>query len=85
MADSYETNGDYKNYEGSGSSDFKRKSKVEEERNEEEDTNAPADTKVSEYVKELLGEKLNIDRKLVNALRLIDQGIYKYILCCNYF
>ncbi|XP_026466189.1 KH domain-containing, RNA-binding, signal transduction-associated protein 3-like isoform X3 [Ctenocephalides felis] len=77
MGDSYETNGDYKNYEGAGSSDFKRKSKTEDERiEEEEDTNnAPGESKINDYVKELLGEKLNIDHKLGHTLRLIDQEV----------
>lgn len=78
MADKYDSNGDYNNYSGSNSSDFKRKStselKDDSQDGENEDAN-PSSQKAVEYVRELLSEKISLDQgKWPNAARLIDQG-----------
>lgn len=80
MADKYDSNGDYNNYSGSNSSDFKRKStselKDDSQDGENEDAN-PSSQKAVEYVRELLSEKISLDQgKWPNAARLIDQGRY---------
>lgn len=87
MADKYDSNGDYKNYSGSNSSDFKRKNLTAEnssgknqEETHEDDENGeqnPAAQKAAEYIRELLAEKIAIDHgKCAHAARLLDQGIY---------
>lgn len=78
MADKYDSNGDYNNYSGSNSSDFKRKStsdmKDDSQDCENEESN-PSSQKAAEYVRELLSEKISLDHgKWPNAARLIDQG-----------
>lgn len=79
MADKYDSNGDYNNYSGSNSSDFKRKStselKDDSQDGENEDAN-PSSQKAVEYVRELLSEKISLDQgKWPNAARLIDQEV----------
>lgn len=78
MADKYDSNGDYHNYSGSNSSDFKRKSTSDmkdESQDGENDESNPSSQKAAEYVRELLSEKISLDQgKWGNAARLIDQG-----------
>lgn len=70
MAEQYDTNGDF-NY-ADGSSDFKRKNATSEKSDDEEDH--PIAEKVSEYLRELLSEKVSIDHKYPHAERLLEQG-----------
>ncbi|XP_044727347.1 KH domain-containing, RNA-binding, signal transduction-associated protein 2-like isoform X3 [Chrysoperla carnea] len=88
MADKYDSNGDYKNYSGSNSSDFKRKNLTAEnssgknqEETHEDDENGeqnPAAQKAAEYIRELLAEKIAIDHgKCAHAARLLDQELQK--------
>lgn len=89
MADKYDSNGDYNNYSGSNSSDFKRKSlssenntKIDDIREDDgaEESGNPAAQKAAEYMRELLAEKIGLDHgKCPNAARLIDQGIYIHL------
>lgn len=78
MADKYDSNGDYNNYSGSNSSDFKRKI-ISEHKDDSQDCDIddnPSSQKAAEYVRELLSEKISMDQgKLPNAARLIGQGI----------
>lgn len=78
MADKYDSNGDYNNYSGSNSSDFKRKSTndmKEDSQDGENEESSPSSQKAAEYVRELLSEKISLDQgKWPNAARLIDQG-----------
>lgn len=79
MADKYDSNGDYNNYSGSNSSDFKRKNNSEHKDDSQDGDNDdlnPSSQKAAEYVRELLSEKISLDQgKWPNAARLIDQGI----------
>jgi len=79
MADKYDSNGDYNNYAGSNSSDFKRKSTSDHQKDDtpsEADESNPTSQKAVEYVRELLGEKVSLDQgKWPNAARLIDQEV----------
>lgn len=78
MTETYDGNGDYANY-NDGASDFKRKQNAEEEENDENTT--PISEKASEYIRELLSEKLQMDHKYANADRLLEQGIvYHYLI-----
>ena len=75
MADKSGSNGDYSGY----SSDFKRNNPPESKQENMEVGNDDANQvsqKTSEYISELLAEKLSIDEhKCPHAYRLIDQGL----------
>lgn len=78
MADKYDSNGDYNNYSGSNSSDFKRKISSEHKDDSQDCDNDdnPSSQKAAEYVRELLSEKISLDQgKWPNAARLIDQEV----------
>lgn len=68
MAEQYDGNGDF-NY-ADGSSDFKRKNASSEKSDDE------LDNSKSEYLRELLSEKVSIDHKFPHAERLLEQGKY---------
>ncbi|XP_059622982.1 KH domain-containing, RNA-binding, signal transduction-associated protein 2-like isoform X2 [Phlebotomus argentipes] len=75
MAEGFEGNGEYSNY-GDGSSDFKRKSTLQ--RDVEEDAEeAPVNEKTTEYVRELLSERVQIDRKYPLCDKLLEQEIQR--------
>lgn len=76
MAEQYDGNGDF-NY-ADGSSDFKRKN-ASSEKSDDDLEDHPIAEKVSEYLRELLSEKVSIDHKYPHAERLLEQG--KYLLC----
>lgn len=87
MADKYDSNGDYNNYSGSNSSDFKRKNtneiKEDTQDGDTDDAN-PSSQKAAEYVRELLSEKISLDQgKWPNAARLIDQGLCTITIYIN--
>lgn len=75
----YDGNGDnYNSYETS--SDFKRKNSTKsDEIDDNDEESGPAAEKATEYIRDLLGEKVTIartiDHKFPNADRLIDQGM----------
>lgn len=81
MAEGYENNGDYSSY-GDGSSDFKRKNSSKSDIDENDESN-PVAEKTNEYIRDLLGEKVQIDHKFAHADRLIDLGEFFYKLLVN--
>lgn len=72
MAETYDGNGDAQFSETS--SDFKRKNTGSVKSDDEDDHDTPVSEKVSEYLRELLTEKVAIDHKYPNAERLLDSG-----------
>lgn len=77
MAEQYDGNGDF-NY-GDGSSDFKRKNASSDKSDDDLDDH-PIAEKVSDYLRELLSEKVSIDHKYPHAERLLEQGKYLKLL-----
>lgn len=74
----YEGNGDF-NYNGDGSSDFKRRDNNASTSNKSDDEgeeNIQLPEKVNEYIRELLNEKLSMDHKYPHAEKLLDAGLY---------
>ncbi|XP_037031949.1 KH domain-containing, RNA-binding, signal transduction-associated protein 3-like isoform X4 [Bradysia coprophila] len=79
MAEQYDTNGDF-NY-GDGSSDFKRREKNATSEKSDDEEDHPIAEKVSEYLRELLSEKVSIDHKYPHAERLLEQEMTKVQQC----
>lgn len=73
MADAYDGNGDFA-YSESASDFNKHQSSASLKSDDEAEDNNPMAEKVSEYMKELLTEKVAIDKKYPHAERLLDQG-----------
>ncbi|KAG4070443.1 hypothetical protein HA402_005675 [Bradysia odoriphaga] len=73
MAEQYDTNGDF-NYADGSSSDFKRREKNATSEKSDDEEDHPIAEKVSEYLRELLSEKVSIDHKYPHAERLLEQG-----------
>lgn len=78
MAETYDGNGDV--HYSEASSDFKRKNTNSVKSDDDDDHDAPISEKVSEYLRELLTEKVAIDHKYPNAERLLDTGLLKFYL-----
>ncbi|KAJ6646699.1 hypothetical protein Bhyg_01912 [Pseudolycoriella hygida] len=76
MAEQYDGNGDF-NY-ADGSSDFKRKT-ANSEKSDDDLEDHPIAEKVSEYLRELLSEKVSIDHKYPHAERLLEQ-VYEIVV-----
>ncbi|GAB0091103.1 KH domain-containing, RNA-binding, signal transduction-associated protein 2 [Sergentomyia squamirostris] len=75
MTEAFEGNGEYSNY-GDGSSDFKRKSTLSHDQVEDDTDDAPNE-KASEYIRELLAERVKIERKYPLSDKLLDQEIQR--------
>ena len=74
MAELYEGNGDYSSH-NEGSSDFKRKSGNSNDKDEEHEEDGPKlNEKANEYIRELLSERVSMERKYPCADRLIENG-----------
>lgn len=71
----YEGNGEF-NYSADGSSDFKRRDNTATSNKSDDETeeNVQLPEKVSEYIRELLNEKLSMDHKYPHAEKLLDAG-----------
>ncbi|XP_055705339.1 KH domain-containing, RNA-binding, signal transduction-associated protein 3-like isoform X2 [Phlebotomus papatasi] len=76
MTEAFEGNGEYSNY-GDGSSDFKRKTNLNRDAQDEDADEAPTNEKATEYIRELLAERVQVDRKYPLCDRLLEQEIQR--------
>ncbi|XP_055692421.1 KH domain-containing, RNA-binding, signal transduction-associated protein 3-like isoform X1 [Lutzomyia longipalpis] len=76
MTEAFEGNGDYPNY-GDGSSDFKRSKRGQDVSADEDTEEKVPNEKAAEYIRELLNERVQIDRKYPISDRLLEQEVQK--------
>uniref|UniRef100_A0A1L8DGC0 Putative rna-binding protein sam68 n=1 Tax=Nyssomyia neivai TaxID=330878 RepID=A0A1L8DGC0_9DIPT len=76
MTEAFEGNGEYPNY-GDGSSDFKRSKRGQDLSADEDSEEKAPNEKAAEYIRELLNERVQIDRKYPICDRLIEQEVQK--------
>lgn len=74
MTEAYENNGEYY---ADGSSDFKRKNSSSAKSDDDNEDGQQVNDKATDYIKELLGERSQIDRKYLHADRLLENEISK--------